>query len=97
MKEHRKMCLILAACLWLLNVPAMLAESFARWRVDDSTQQNVHMIIDADIQAPTLAEVPVYEVKRTIVSEEQLMRIAECCMPGRKLFAADSSRNPLSP
>ncbi|MGI6689785.1 MAG: DUF6034 family protein [Christensenellales bacterium] len=25
------------------------------------------------------------------------MRIAACCMPGRKLFAADSSRNPLSP
>ena len=97
MKEHRKMCLILAACLWLLNAPAMLAESSARWRVDDSTQQNVHMIIDADIQAPTLAEIPVYEVKRTIVSEEQLMSIAECCMPGRKLFAADSSRNPLSP
>ena len=55
------------------------------------------VIIDADIQAPTLTENPVYEVKRAIVSQEQLMRIAQCCMPGRKLFAADSSLNPLSP
>ena len=65
--------------------------------MDNSAQQNVHVIIDADIQAPALAEIPVYEVKRAMVSGEQLMRIAECCMPGRKLFAADSSRNPLSP
>ncbi len=88
---------MLAVCLWLLCAPVIHAESPARWRVDNSAQQNVHVIIDADIQAPALAEIPMYEVKRAMVSEEQLLRIAECCMPGQKLFAADSSRNPLSP
>lgn len=97
MKKYRKRICILTACLWLLCTAVLRAESSTRWHVDNSTQQNVHVIIDANIQAPALAEVPVYEVKRTIVSEEQLMRIAACCMPGRKLFAADSSRNPLSP
>ena len=89
---------MLAACLWLLNTHTLFAESSpARWDLDLNTQQNVHVMIDSEVQAPALTEVPVYEVKRAIISEEQLLRVAECCMPDKKLFAVDRYQKPLSP
>jgi hypothetical protein len=93
-----KACLMFALCLWMLSISISRAESTpARWQTENNTQKNVHIIIDAEIDQPTMAEVPVLEVRRTIVSEDQLLRIAECCMPGQKLFAVDRYRKLLSP
>lgn len=96
--KNAKNCLVLALCLWLLTMPVSRAErTSTRWQTENNTQKNVRIIIDADIEQPIMVEVPVFEVRRTIVNEDQLLRIAECCMPGQKLFAVDSYRKPLSP
>lgn len=87
-----------ALCLWMLSIPISRAESTpARWQTENNTQKNVHIIIEAEIDQPTMAEVPVFEVRRTIISEEQLLRITECLLSGQSVFAFDRFRKPLSP
>lgn len=95
--------LLLALCLMLSTVAACAETVFAQvnapddLQLDFDTPQNVHVVVNAEVETPATEVYPVWEVKRRIITETELTAMADAVFGPNNYQAIDSNSQVISP